>query len=80
MYDLSKVDLWAIGLGELNILCGEVEFVGGIEGEVVVLLLLVQVLLELVVVQLLLLVPVTHTSHRVEPVRDIVVVHAVILL
>jgi hypothetical protein len=51
------------------------ELLGGVEGQVVIVLLLVEVLLELVVGEFLLLVPVAQLGLGGEAVGDVVVVH-----
>lgn len=60
---------------EIYFLLVECELLGGVEGEVVIVLLLVEVLLEFVVIQLLLLVPVADFGLGGEATSDVVVVH-----
>jgi len=48
---------------------------GGVEGEVVIVLLLVEVFFEFVVLEFLLFVPVAHFGLGGEAVGDVVVVH-----
>lgn len=61
-------------------LIGESYFGGGVECEVVIGLLLVEILLEVVVVELFFLVPVADPGRGVVSIGNIVVMHAVILL
>ena len=61
-------------------LIGESYLGGGVESEVVIGLLLVEIFLEVVVVELFLLIPIAHPGGGVVSIGNIVVMHAVILL
>lgn len=62
------------------LLIGESYLGGGVECEVVIGILLVEIFLELVVVELFLFVPVAYPGGGVVSIGNIVVMHAVILL
>lgn len=61
-------------------LIGEAKFGCGIEGKIVIIILLVEVLFELMIVQLFFLVPIADPGGGVVAVTDIIVMHEVILL
>ena len=61
--------------GELGGLVREANFSGGVEGEVIAVLFLVEVLFEVVIVEFGFLVPVAQFSFGGEPVGYIVVMH-----
>ena len=61
--------------GERGGLVGEANFSGGVEGEVIAVLFLVEVLFEVVVIELAFLVPVTQFGFGGESTCNVVVVH-----
>ena len=61
--------------GELGGLVGKSYFSGGVEGEVIAVLFLVEVLFEVVVVEFAFLVPVAQLSFGGKSAGDVVVVH-----
>ena len=61
--------------GELGWLVGEANFSGGVEGEVIAVLFLVEVLFEVVIVEFGFLVPVAQFGFGGESVSHVVIVH-----